>query len=331
MRDSIRSYCVTIGKDPMLVQGAGGNVSWKDGSTLWVKASGTWLAEAEEKDIFVPVDLADLHQALSNDDFSVIPKVTGNSNLRGSIETLLHAVMPHRVVVHVHAIEILVHMVRYNSQIELGALLGDLISWTIVDYHKPGPLLAAAVSKALSLKPNTNIIFLKNHGVVIGAHHIEEISEILHMLTNRMRCTQAKMTDCMLEKVPAQFNQYIRHPDHEVNQLAINAELFHRLYSDWALYPDHVVFLGTRAYAYKTFACYFLDTNIKHFEPEIIFILGAGVYIMPSLSKAKFAQIRAYYDVLSRVEQHHLLTSLSKSDMSELIDWDAEKYRVSVS
>ncbi len=54
----VKAFCAQIGADPLLVQGPGGNVSWKDGDVLWVKASGAWLAHAAGKDeIFIPVDL----------------------------------------------------------------------------------------------------------------------------------------------------------------------------------------------------------------------------------------------------------------------------------
>jgi rhamnose utilization protein RhaD (predicted bifunctional aldolase and dehydrogenase) len=36
----VKTYCSQIGADPLLVQGAGGNASWKEGDTLWIKASG---------------------------------------------------------------------------------------------------------------------------------------------------------------------------------------------------------------------------------------------------------------------------------------------------
>lgn len=47
-----------VGRNILLVQGAGGNSSVKEDDVLWVKASGTWLADAEDKDIFVPVALS---------------------------------------------------------------------------------------------------------------------------------------------------------------------------------------------------------------------------------------------------------------------------------
>jgi len=138
LKASVIKYCSAIGADPLLVQGAGGNVSWKDGDTLWVKASGAWLAEADKKDIFVPVDLKHLRVAIESGDFSVIPKLCGESTLRPSIETLLHALMPHRIVVHLHTIEILAHLVRDNCQTALLSLLDSSIHWTVVDYKSLG-------------------------------------------------------------------------------------------------------------------------------------------------------------------------------------------------
>ena len=71
----IKSYCAQIGSDPLLVQGAGGNVSWKDGNTLWIKGSGSWLSDALDDEIFIPVDLYNLNKAIKNSNFKFTPEV----------------------------------------------------------------------------------------------------------------------------------------------------------------------------------------------------------------------------------------------------------------
>ncbi len=157
LKDSVLEYCTLIGADPMLVQGAGGNVSWKDGDTLWVKASGTWLADARTKEIFVPVDFSDLKAMVKAGNFTAMPKLKTDSQLRPSIETLLHALMPQRVVVHVHAIEALVHLVRYNPWHEISQKLKTDFNWEIVSYQKPGADLARAVKLAIEESPGINI------------------------------------------------------------------------------------------------------------------------------------------------------------------------------
>src|SRR5215475_11512652 len=91
----LRHMSARVGRNILLVQGAGGNSSIKDGDVLWVKASGTWLADAEAKDIFVPVSLGAAHAALMQGDEKVPLAPGANSTLRASIETSLHALMPH--------------------------------------------------------------------------------------------------------------------------------------------------------------------------------------------------------------------------------------------
>jgi len=49
----LNNLSARIGRQPLLVQGAGGNTSLKDNNILWVKASGKWLAEAGNENIFV--------------------------------------------------------------------------------------------------------------------------------------------------------------------------------------------------------------------------------------------------------------------------------------
>lgn len=333
LKACVIEYCSMIGADSLLVQGAGGNVSWKEGDRLWVKASGTWLAEAAEKDIFVPVDLPHLNTAIESGNFSVTPKLLGESVLRPSIETLLHALMPHRVVVHLHTIEILAHLVRDNCHKDFEALLDASIHWTIVDYHKPGEDLAHAVSAALNQNPNVDVVFLQNHGVVIGGEDVAEVNHILNKLTTVLStlpvCISGKST-LQMPTTLDQCDQYAFAEDTDVHQLALNAELFNRLDSDWALYPDHVVFLGARPYAYQSWKAFGEENKDRQKQPELVFILGNGVFVMPTFNKAKSAQLRCYYDVLVRQKIGLSIKALTTAQIAELLNWDAEQYRMNL-
>ena len=55
--DSLISLSARIGGNSNLVQAGGGNTSLKEDGTLWIKASGKWLARAEHDDMFVPVPM----------------------------------------------------------------------------------------------------------------------------------------------------------------------------------------------------------------------------------------------------------------------------------
>src|ERR1700750_1059135 len=90
-----------------------------NGDVLWVKASGTWLADAQIKDIFVPVSLGAARAALVHGDEKVPLAPDANTTLRASIETSLHALMPHPVVLHVHSVNTIAWAVRSDERQEL--------------------------------------------------------------------------------------------------------------------------------------------------------------------------------------------------------------------
>lgn len=327
IRDSVLDYCLQIGSDPMLVQGAGGNVSWKDEGVLWIKSSGTWLKDAREKDLFVSVDLNDLKASIDKKDFKVSPKIIGESKLRPSIETLLHALMPQKIVVHVHAIDALSHLVRLDCEVEIKKKMGSNdIKWSMVEYNKPGAELALEVSKAIDKNPNVQVLLLKNHGVVIGGKDIDEVKLLLNKLLLSLKL------DCLsnaIDIIPNESNemnnsgyQLINHES--IQQLAINVELFEQLEKNWVLYPDHLVFLGAQALCYSNIDS-FNQNNTG--SAELIFIKGLGVFSKGGFSVAKLEQLLCFYHVLIRQKRNVTLKTLDREQIAELLNWDAERYR----
>jgi len=326
--EDVRKYCAEIGTDRLLVQGAGGNASWQQGKTLWIKASGKWLANAKKEEIFIPVDLASLKSEIAKQNFSNSPHVIGNSQLRPSIETILHALMPHPVVLHLHAVEVLAHLVKPDCNYLLEKLLSKFVSFAVVDYFKPGANLASEIHGILA-NNKVNVIFLKNHGVVIGGENISDVHMLLSKITyslateSKLGITQAPI----ISKVPKNYlDKYTPISDRSVQQLALNPILYNRLSSDWALYPDHVVFLGPRAHTFQSWEELEIIPTESH--PELIFLGGMGVYAKPSFTKAKLVQLRCYFDVLVRQKEDTQLVVLNTSQIGELINWDAEQYRM---
>ena len=105
---ALREASARIGADTLLVQAAGGNSSFKHGGVLWIKASGRWLARARDEPMFVPLDLAVLREGMARDEADAASRAVlpadGAQGLRPSIETSLHALLPHRVVMHAHCV-----------------------------------------------------------------------------------------------------------------------------------------------------------------------------------------------------------------------------------
>jgi rhamnose utilization protein RhaD (predicted bifunctional aldolase and dehydrogenase) len=330
---SVINYCDQIGQDSLLVQGAGGNVSWKDGDTLWVKASGTWLAAAS-KEIFVPVDLQQLRVAIDGGHFDVKPKALDGGSLKPSIETLLHALMPQKVVVHLHAIEVLAYLVRENCEELFQALLTNCPRWVMVDYYKPGAELASAVNSATAQDSAIKIVFLRNHGVVIGGDDVEEINHTLTLLISQLSAHVGESTLDTPSEIPTAvpgLERYVPVVDRVLHQLALDPKLFAALGPTWALYPDHVVFLGAQAHTYPSFEVLSQVIQERGSEPELVFVQGRGVYVKADFTKAKYAQLLCYYEVIRRQPEEAKIRALSEPQVFELLHWDAELYRIQVS
>lgn len=335
LRDAMVAYCTRAGAEPLLVQGAGGNVSWKDGDTLWIKASGTWLADASQRDIFVPVDLAHLKQELAAGRHESKPQVRGDHALRPSIETVLHALMPHKVVVHLHAIEVLAHLVREDFAESLRRTgLQDTLACAVVDYHKPGVALARAVQAALLQAPSARVVFMRNHGVVVGGDDVEDVERVMQQLTAQFT------TSPLVPDVPSPPTEplsvggamYLPLPEPALHQLATEPRLYDLLPQAWALYPDHVVFLGPRALQYTSVSALgqALAQASPDAPPELVFVQGLGAFARESFSVAKKAQLRCYLDVLIRQPVGAPIRALSGEQIAELLDWDAERYRMAM-
>src|SRR5574340_32996 len=241
--DSLNEFAADIGADIRLVQGAGGNISLKVEATLWVKASGTWLADARTRQIFVSVDLPAVRNALeaSSEDFS--SAVRDNSGLRPSIETSLHALMPQRVVVHVHSINALSWAVRRDGKSAVAERLRGL-AWAWVDYVRPGLPLTRAVAESLAATPEASVLLLANHGLVVSGGSVEEAKALLNDVEARLMQPAAHVAEIRPLSPRAEWLP-------PGSRLPANA-MIHRLaqvqsFGKWlsgALYPDHVVFLG---------------------------------------------------------------------------------------
>ena len=113
----LRALSARIGRDPLLVQASSGNTSLKADGVLWIKASGKWLAHAEREEGLVPLDLAEVRACVRrNVEFAgTYTSPLGNA-LRPSIETAMHAVLPQRVIIHVHSVNAIAWAVRQDGR-----------------------------------------------------------------------------------------------------------------------------------------------------------------------------------------------------------------------
>ncbi len=314
-----------IGADPLLIQAAGGNTSVKDGGTMWIKASGTQLAEALTREIFVPVDLAAIDAAMADpavDADQTEAFLVGDQELRPSIETSLHAVFPQRVVVHVHCVNTIAVAIRRDAETVLAERLAGY-DWCFVPYIKPGANLAAQVRKALG--PEIDVVVLQNHGLIVAAASVAEVEALLDRVVGALSAEPAPMLPVDLDRLQGAAEEGWRVPPAEasIHQVALDPAWV-KMATTGSLYPDHVLFCGIAAKVRDGAAPDLAEA------PPFLLVPGAGVIMQTEATAASEALTACLGDVLTRVPTDAELTCLTFEQNMELLDWDAEKYRLAL-
>lgn len=330
IREEVTRYSAALGSNPLLIQGAGGNVSWKDEEELWIKASGTWLSEALDRDIFVGLDLQKAKRLAVDGANDYLPAVLDGQALRPSIETALHALLPQAVVVHCHAVDLIAHTLVAGGRARIERLL-DGIDWAWIDYVKPGPELAAAVYSELAGRAAPpDVLVLANHGLVIAGNDVGAIDARLQDVLRRTAITvigqlarpvESRVADAWLAA------GYRPSGSAAIQLLATDPEMLALARTRWVLYPDHAVFLGAFATvcAPTLLPSDFLGAIEK--LPACVIVPGVDVMIAEAASAGQRLMIACYADILCRLPDKREVTGLSSEQVAALLDWDAEKYR----
>ncbi len=161
-----------IGSDPLLTQASTGNISAKLGGVLWIKASGKWMADAMRDDILIPLDLAETVTLCLRRGVDPIERYPS-----ASLETAMHAALPHRVVLHVHCVNTIAWAVRNDAPIQLQRRLQGL-RWQWIPYVASGLPLSGEIEQALSVCPAATLFVLGNHGLVIGGEDAKTVEDL---------------------------------------------------------------------------------------------------------------------------------------------------------
>ncbi len=295
------------GGDPLRVQGPGGNTSIKLGETLWIKASGTELANALDDDIFVAVDRAiALAEAKGAGDGTCQAAILDpERGLRPSIETTFHALIDWPVVAHTHSVATLVHATSDQGLAEAKRKLGGL-PVAFVPYCKPGRPLTEAI--AAKMTPSAQVFVLGNHGLIVAGNSAPDVATLMGEVERRLAMP------VLADSSPPQGSATDGFIWLQTSALAHDARLF-SLATQGSYYPDHVVFLGPA-----------LPTQPVDGAPACL-IQGQGLAIRKEATPAQKAMAQCLSDVLTRLPANWDPNAIGSEAEAELLNWDAEKYR----
>lgn len=329
--DALRAASARLGRDPSLIQAAGGNTSLKADGIMTIKASGTWLSDAETAAIFVDIDLDRYLEAVrdgtATDDSAAF--VIGGG-LRSSIETPVHAVMPHRVVLHVHHVETIALAVCRDGEARLRPRLAGL-AWRFVPYVKPGLRLARAMLAAAGGAP-VDVYILGNHGLVVGAATVEAAMALVGEVKRRLALPVRVVPEADLARLArlSEGTDYLPAADPAAHRAATDAAVLATA-TEGTLYPDHVIFLGPGLEVVgkrdTVGAALSRLTEKGRAAPVALAVAGAGVLLRRDAPPAAHALARCLADVATRIPEGADLRVFDATEIDELVNWDAEAYR----
>lgn len=328
-----------LGNNPLLVQASNGNTSVKIDGTLWIKASGKWLAHALREEMFMPIPLADIATSLQkNSDIAsrysqLLPYSLGHT-LRPSVETAMHSVLPHRVVVHVHSINAIALAIRTDGVARISERLAGL-RWQWVPYAASGIPLAREIEKAIQVAPETNVFILANHGLVVCGPDCQAAENLLNEVEGRLTIAprQSPKPNQTLLAILSHFSGW-RFPEVEALHALGTDAASRKIVKGGVLYPCQAIFLGQRmpVLSPALVASKFADLwSGKISAPAFVIVERVGVLLNPNSTAAERATLAALAQVTQRTEDGAPLRYLSPADVSEVLAKNVYGYKKPIS
>lgn len=189
------------GSNKDYVIAGGGNTSFKDESTIWIKASGQPLAELTEEGLVAlsreklgiiavkaySTESSEREEQVKNDLFKSI--IDQDKTKRPSVETSLHEIIDYRYVVHLHPTLINGLLCSRTARASTLKLFGE--SLLFIAYTDPGYTLfkkleAELVTYRSKFGKDPQVIFLENHGCFVAANTTNEIRKIYDDLIGKL-------------------------------------------------------------------------------------------------------------------------------------------------
>ena len=305
-----RELSANLGQDPLQVQGPGGNTSVKDGKVMWIKASGTELANAVTNEIFVAVDrkaaLAEAREE-TGDGSCKSTILDPAISLRPSIETTFHAVLNHKVVVHTHSVATITHGISPEGREVLKQKLEGL-PFVLVPYAKPGLPLTRLILAAE--QPDTQVFILQNHGLLCCGASVVEVKSLIEEIEHRLILPARTYPRKPNKPVPPSGYGWAKESwlgrDARASSIALSG----------TYYPDHTVFLGPA-----------LPEEDETGSAPVVLVKGEGVLLNLKATDSQQAMLLCLSNVLRRLPEDWTVQAIGAEAEAELLNWDAEKYR----
>jgi rhamnose utilization protein RhaD (predicted bifunctional aldolase and dehydrogenase)/NAD(P)-dependent dehydrogenase (short-subunit alcohol dehydrogenase family) len=213
---AVRTYTTRLlGSDPRMVLHGGGNTSVKttvkdqlgeDVDVICIKGSG-WDMGVIEPAGLPAVRLEPLRKLrkldkLSDEDMVNYQRINllDSTSPNPSVETLLHAFLPHKFIDHVHSTAVLALTDQPDNKALVHEVYGDRVAY--VPYTIPGFALAKAVAEVFDKNPEAEGLVLLQHGIFTMGDTAEQaygrMIEFVTMAEERLKLQRKQLSQVKL-------------------------------------------------------------------------------------------------------------------------------------
>jgi rhamnose utilization protein RhaD (predicted bifunctional aldolase and dehydrogenase) len=349
----------------------GGNTSFKDESTLYIKGSGTSLADIRGED-FVRMDrrlLARIWEKAYPKDGDeretavladmMAARKPGEEGKRPSVETLLHDMLPFSFVVHTHPALVNGLTCSREGAAAAEALFAGEALW--IASTNPGYILSLAVKNAMEAYKRRKgrpapLILLQNHGIFVGAGTAEGIKAAYGEVMDKLAARAPGGPDFSGERGDWENSAELREVLGELAAQtgAGGATVFRRnnafaaLTADRAAFypvssaftPDHIVYAGSDPLFVESGDAAALRTAWKDFTarygriPKTAAVQGLGVFGIGPTEKAARLALELFADAV-KVAYYAAafggVRFMTRDQIDFINNWEVERYRSNVS
>jgi rhamnose utilization protein RhaD (predicted bifunctional aldolase and dehydrogenase) len=315
----LRDLTTRVGSDPSLTQASTGNSSAKLDGEFWIKRSGQWMSAAMREEIFIRLDLAEVTDCLR---LGLDPAAFFDG---ASLETAMHAAMPHRAVIHVHSVNTIAWAVRADGLSQIQARLTGL-RWQWIPYLPSGLPLARGIERAGRRRPDTDLFVLANHGLVVGGKDVQEVEALLTEVHRRLHISPrvAPPADHANLRAIAANSNWKLPDDDEIHALATDP-LSQRIVSRGILYPCQAIFSGSPGS--EAFRPVPRGMHREYGDRPFLLIDGCGVVVNRTASPAAIAMLAGLARVVRRIGASAPTRYLTDEEVAGVSPEVADRYR----
>ena len=319
------------------LQGAGGNISEKiDDEVMVIKSSGVEIKEINQKYGYslvsykkISEEFSKLPLEISKEQDETMVSFVNNQiinlpnykSLRPSIETGFHSILK-KYVIHTHSV--------YSNIIACSKGFEDLTTelfkndnFINIPYFPPGTVLTRNILKIYNNYIHTNkkypdIIFLKNHGIIVHAETPKKAVElheyVTKIISDYFNLKKFDFPDVVLKKISN--SNYESSNPFFLDFIKMN-ENINQNYFNQTLFPDQTVYFKR-------------NISFNNNKNKKVLVKKDKIIYNTNFKEAKTIEetFIAYIFIRKNIEKANLKCSfISQKEMNYIHDLDSEKYR----